>query len=265
MTRSKLLMVGAGRMAEAILSGIVKNKKNSFEIITVTNSTDKKKLEQLKHKYSIQASGDWESQLASHDIILLATPPHTHEDILKKLASKIDGQLIITVAAGIDPSFMEERLPRGTPVCWIMPNTAAQVGQSMSTYSCGKYVDKSHRKILSEILSSIGVSEEFSEQHVHDLTAITGSSPAFVYAFVEALEESAIGYGVSSEQARKLVVNMFKGSIAMLEEGHDLKDLIQQVASPGGSTAEGLEVLKKLDFSAIIKQAITATNNHARG
>lgn len=265
MAKSNLLMVGAGRMAEAILAGIVKNKDNSFETITMTNFSNKTKLEQLKQNYPIHISLDWESEITSHDVILLASPPHTQEDILRKLASKVHGQLIITVAAGIDTSFMEERLPIGTPVCWMMPNTAAQVGQSMSTFSCGQYVEKSHREILSEILASIGVAEEMSEQHVHDLTAITGSSPAFIYAFVEALEEAALDYGVTRDQARRLVVNMFKGSIAMLEEGHDPKDLMQQVASPGGSTAEGLEVLKNQDFSAIIKQAIMATNKHARG
>lgn len=265
MAKTNLLVVGAGRMAEAILAGIVENKLEAFGTITMTNLTDRKKLEQLKEKYPINISNSWEEEIPAHNAILLASPPHTHEDILKKLAKKIDKQFIITVAAGIDPDYMEKYLPEGTPVAWIMPNTAAQVGKSMSTFSCGQYVEQLHRETLAHVLDAIGVSEELSVRHVHDLTAITGSAPAFVYAFEQALEEAAVAYGVTPEQARKLVIEMLRGSIAMLEAGHEPKDLIQQVASPGGSTAEGLEVLKKHDLSGIVKRAVIATNEHARG
>ncbi|UCZ52353.1 pyrroline-5-carboxylate reductase [Bacillus shivajii] len=264
MKKTRILMVGAGRMAEAILSGLVTTDHPSLEKITMTNKSDKSKLTYIKDKYNVSISQKWEDEVKNHDVILLASPPHTHEDLLHKLNERMSNQLVVTVAAGIDPSYMEKRLPKGAPVCWIMPNTAAQVGKSMSTYVCGKHVQREHREVISLILSSIGEAGELTEQQVHDLTAITGSAPAFVYAFVEALEDAAVENGVTRDQARQLVKTMLNGSVAMIEAGHEPKDLCEQVASPGGSTAEGLKVLEKKGFHDLVKEAVRATNEHAR-
>jgi len=264
MTKNNILFIGAGRMAEAILSGLVSKTDNGFQKVTVTNQTDREKLERLKAKYGVDVTDNWMEVVERHDVVVLASPPSTQAQLLNQLSEKITNQFIITVAAGIDPSYMEERLPKGTPVAWIMPNTAAQVGESMSTFACGKNVEQKHREILMRVLSSIGEAEELAQEKVHDLTAITGSGPAFLYAFAEALEEAAISYDVAPEQARKLVISMLKGSVAMLETGADPKDLMKQVASPGGSTAEGLNVLTDRDLTSIVKSAVKATNDHAR-
>lgn len=264
MTKNNILFIGAGRMAEAILSGLVSKTDNGFQKITVTNQMDRDKLTRLKIKYGVEISDNWMTEVDKNDVIILATPPNTQAKLLDQLSVKIKNQFIITIAAGIGPSYMEDRLPKGIPVAWIMPNTAAQIGASMSTFTCGIHVEQQHRDILMRILSSIGEAEELTEDKILDLTAITGSAPAFLYAFAEALEEAAISYDVQPEQARKLVTFMLKGSVAMLEEGADPKELMKQVASPGGSTAEGLNVLKEKDLTTIIKSAVKATNDHAR-
>ncbi|WP_416151558.1 pyrroline-5-carboxylate reductase [Salipaludibacillus sp. HK11] len=265
MTKMNLLLIGAGRMAEAILSGLVSSKDRAFQNITVTNQTDRAKLERLKKQYGVEIAKDWSLEVANHEVILLASPPNTQDQLLRQLSERVTNQFIITVAAGIDPTYMEERLPVGIPVAWIMPNTGAQVRASMSTYACGKYVEQRDRDVLLQVLSSIGESEELTEEKVHDLTAITGSAPAFLYAFAQALEEAALSYDVRPDQARKLVTIMLKGSVGMLEAGGDPADLMAQVASPGGSTAEGLALLNERDFASIVKSAIKVTNDHARG
>ncbi|QKS72120.1 pyrroline-5-carboxylate reductase [Paenalkalicoccus suaedae] len=263
--KQKLLFIGAGRMAEAIIAGIVKTNPEAIGSITVANQTNQDTLHRLEETYGVATTTVWMSEVESHDAIILATPPHTHDAILRDLARVIDHKLVLTVAAGIDPAYMEERLPSGTPTAWIMPNTAAQVGESMSTYTCGEYVTAKHRELIQAILDAIGYSEEFPPQLVHDLTAITGSAPAFLYHIADALEKAAESYDISQEQARELVIKMMKGSIAMLEEGHEPKDLIAQVASPGGSTAQGLLVLKERQVQEAFKEAVIATNKHARG
>ncbi|PYZ97126.1 pyrroline-5-carboxylate reductase [Alteribacter lacisalsi] len=264
MKQTSVLMVGAGRMAEAVLAGLVKDRHPALEKITVTNRRDRERLKEVEKKYGVSVSDNGIGEAENHNVIILAAPPGAHGGLLKELSGKIDGQLVITVAAGIDTDYMEQRLPEGTPVCWIMPNTAAQIGKSMSTYTCGRFVDESHREVIRLILGSIGHAEELSVQQVHDLTAVTGSAPAFVYAFVEAMEEAAVENGVTTEQARELVVKMLSGSAAMLEAGYAPDELRQQVASPGGSTAAGLEVLKEQRFNDTIKAAVKATNDHAR-
>ncbi|UTR15666.1 pyrroline-5-carboxylate reductase [Salipaludibacillus sp. LMS25] len=261
---TSLLVIGAGRMAEAIISGLVAKEKNRFSSITVSNASNMQRLDRLKRTYGVHVTQDAIGKAASHDVILLAAPPEAHDHLLEQLKEVIDHQLVLTVAAGVDPAYIEARLSTGTPVAWIMPNTAAGIGQSMSTFTCGKYVDNHHRIIIDYILSSIGESEELSAEKVHDLTAITGSAPAFLYAFALGLEEAAVNYGVNRKQARMLVIQMLKGSVSMLEHNGDPQLLMDQVASPGGSTAKGIEILNEQGFASILKEAVRATNNHAR-
>lgn len=259
----KLLMIGAGRMAEAIISGLTENNEDIE--ITVTNNKNEERLNKVAKQFGIKSATDWRFEVNQAEVIISAAPPSTHETIFHQLAPLLNGQLVITVAAGVDISFMEAHLPEGTPVCWIMPNTAAQQQKSISTFVCGQHVADKHRKIIELILASIGDYEELSEQQVHDLTAITGSAPAFLYLFCEALEAAATSYGLNQDQARKLVTKMVTGSAAMLEAGNSPSYLREQVTSPGGSTAAGLKVLADLQFKEFLIKAVQATNSHARG
>jgi pyrroline-5-carboxylate reductase len=251
-------------MAEAIISGIQLQNTTNQTALTVTNKTDEKRLQLLSKRYGVHTVDDWRKSINEIDVIVLAAPPDAHDELLGELIAYVKDQLIITVAAGIDPTYMEARLPKGTPVCWMMPNTAAQVQKSMTTYVCGKYVTPEHREVIHYILESIGEHEELSEEQVHDLTAITGSAPAFLYLFCEALEASAASYGLSEKQARKLVTHMVSGSASMLETEHTSSELREQVTTPGGSTAAGLNRLLEQGFKEGIQEAIKATNAHAR-
>ncbi len=258
-----ILMIGAGRMAESIISGLL--KQNGELSITVANHSDDVKRIELANKFKIHETNNWSTAVEASEIIISAAPPSAHEQLFKELSPILNKQLVITVAAGIDTTFMQAHLPEGTPVCWIMPNTAAQLQASMSTFVCGHYVTSEHREVIEMILSAIGDYEELTEEQVHDLTAVTGSAPAFLYLFCEALEEAALIYGVSQEQARKLVTQMVAGSAQMLEAGFAPRDLRDQVTTPGGSTAAGISVLNDGNFTELIGEAIKATNEHARG
>ncbi|MFC5712438.1 pyrroline-5-carboxylate reductase [Thalassorhabdus alkalitolerans] len=264
MKKNNILFIGAGRMAEAIYAGLLRQSHPDIGRIIVSNKSDEERLHNQAKQYGVKQTTKWKEETDQVEVIVLAAPPGVHDELLKELAEVVDGQLVITVAAGIDPDYMEKRLPEGTPVAWIMPNTAAQVQQSMSTYVCGQYVNSEHRHVLEVILHAIGEYEELSAQQVHDLTAVTGSAPAFMYLFCEALETAAMEYGVTREQARKLVVQMAAGSAAMLQEGHNPADLRGQVTSPGGATAAGIETLKEAGFEELIKNAVQATNQRAK-
>ncbi|WP_257346965.1 pyrroline-5-carboxylate reductase [Pseudalkalibacillus decolorationis] len=261
----RLLMIGAGRMAEAIISGLTNQSQSMFSTITVANRSDENRLIELAEKYDIHTTTDWKSVISEADVIVSAAPPQAHDAILDVLSSVDFNKLFVTVAAGVDPTYMESKLPESTPVCWIMPNTAAQVQKSMTTYVCGHFVNAEQRGIIHHLLESIGEFEELTEEQVHDLTAITGSAPAFLYLFGEALEQAAVAYGLSGNQARKLVTNMISGSAAMLESGVEANELRDQVTTPGGSTAAGVEVLENGSFIKLVQKAVSATNAHARG
>ncbi len=175
---------------------------------------------------------DWKASISNSDVILLAVPPAAHVALFAEISTYLENQLVITVAAGIDPATMEAHLPEGTPVCWMMPNTAALVQKSMTSFACGKNVDQSHRAVIVEILQAIREYEELTEEKVHNLTAITGSAPAFLYLFSEALEEAAISYGVTKRQAQYLVTKMIAGSAAMLDTGTPVETLRESGYDP---------------------------------
>lgn len=263
--KHRILFIGAGRMAEAIFAGLLTTSKEYIEKIIVSNRSNIEKLTQLQTQYDLSITTDWKQHIKSVDTIVLAMPPVAHEQLLADLSPLLTDQFVVTVAAGIGPSYLEERLPQGTPVAWIMPNTAAEIGKSISLYTTGNSVEERHHETLQLLLRGIGTSQFCTEEEVHQLTAVTGSAPAFLYHFAEGLIEATKSYGIDEETAKHLVIQMIAGSAAMLQQNQDPAMLREQVTTPGGSTAEGLKVLYENNFSEVIQQAIEATNKKARG
>ncbi|PWK13397.1 pyrroline-5-carboxylate reductase [Tumebacillus permanentifrigoris] len=264
MSKQRILVLGAGRMAEAIFAGLLRTQREYIEEIVVANRSDKSRLHELQEQYGVTVTTDWREHVRSADTVLLAMPPQNHRDVLRELAPHLQGQLVVTVAAGIGIGLLEDLLPARTPVAWVMPNTAAGIGESISLYTCGQHVGPEQRDVLQMILAGIGEAAECTEQQVHDLTAITGSAPAFLYAFAEELEAAAQSYGVTPATARKLVAQMIYGSAAMLRAGSDPAELRDGVTTPGGATAAGLRVMEERGFSDMMQDAVRATNARAR-
>lgn len=261
MPQPSVLFIGAGRMATAVIAGL--SKTHDFHIIA-TNLRDQSKLDTLRHTYEIQTIPHWSKQIQDVEIIILACPPEVHDSLLAEIKPHITKQLVITIAVGYDVTRMQASLPPKTAVAWIMPNTAAEIGQSISLYTCGEYVSTEQKKLLLQIMDAIGQSQECTELQVHELTAITGSAPAFFYQMVYALEQSAIQYGIQPSDARKLVTQMVLGSSLMLQSGASPLELSDQVTTPGGATAAGLQVLEKYQFYQMMQEAVLTTNHRAK-
>lgn len=260
---ARILFIGAGRMAEAIFAGMIRNGQGYKDRIVVSNRSDEARLAALEKEYGVRTTASWTESVQDADVVLLAMPPEAHDGVLAQLGPLLDGHFVVTVAAGIGVEKLEAALPAGSPVAWVMPNTAADIGESMSLYACGNAVSGEHRRMLEDILDAIGASEECTEQQIHELTAITGSAPAFIYRMAEVLEEAAMEYGVERECARRLVAQMIHGSGAMLKAGGRPEELRKQVTTPGGATAAGLEVFAARDFESIVKEAVKAVNARA--
>lgn len=258
--KKHVLFIGAGRMAQAIIAGLI--KKEGLHI-TVTNSGNQERLDYVSNRFGVEAVVNWEDAVMTADVIFLASPPSSQELILKELSNFIKKQLVVTVAAGLGTGYLESLLPEGTSTAWVMPNTAAELGGSSTLYTTGQHMTEDQLDLLKVILRAIGEYEEVTEQQVKELTAITGSSPAFVYKFAKALVENACQSGVSEEQARRIVAQMIVGSSAMLSSGENPQELMNQVATPGGSTAEGIKVLEEGNFEGLIMQAIEACRKKA--
>lgn len=259
-----ILFIGAGRMAESIFKGILQPELPTFHPIYVTTHSNHAHLQGLSSRYDIHALSSWEEKINEVDVVLLAAPPSAHPGILEELASHITDQLIVTVAAGIGPSELEQGLPQGTATAWIMPNTAAQASASISLYAFGSTISEIQKELVLELVHAIGSGEELSEEQVHELTAITGSAPAFIYEFTLQLEQLAKAQGLTDKQARNLVVSMLAGSAKMLQTGLTPVELRDQVTTPGGATEAGLQSLERDQFSATLSRAVIAVTEHAR-
>ncbi|MFB4213872.1 pyrroline-5-carboxylate reductase [Shouchella sp. JSM 1781072] len=259
-----ILFIGAGRMAEAVFKGVLSQPEPAFSPVYVSNHTNKDHLHKLTQSYQIEIVENWTDVVANVDVILIAAPPSAHTGILEALHSLVDQQLVLTVAAGIGASDLEAQLPKGTATAWIMPNTAAQAGASISLYTYGSHVSDIQKGYVESLVSSIGTGAQLSESLIHELTAITGSAPAFVYEFVIQLEKIAQSFQLEQAQARELVVQMLAGSAEMLKAGFTPTDLRDQVTTPGGATEAGLKSLHQDDFEGSVARAVQAVTDHAK-
>lgn len=265
MKNPSILFIGAGRMAKAIIAGLHKTSRDQIEKVYVSNRSNPKRLQFLAEKFGVIKVQHWSEAVKDVDVIVLAMPPEQHEAILEQLKDYVKNQFIVTIAAGIGPSFLEARLPSNSAVGWIMPNIAAEVGHSISLYTYGKAVTERHKSQMSLLVNSIGKAQLCTEQDIHNLTAVTGSAPAFLYLFVESLIDMTEKLGVTKETSQKLVTEMVIGSAEMLRAGKSPEDLREQVTTPGGATAEGLNILSSGGFQQLIQEAIVATNKKAKG
>ncbi|SEN85602.1 pyrroline-5-carboxylate reductase [Amphibacillus marinus] len=262
MSNEKILIVGAGRMAQAIIKGL---KKADFTNVMVANKGNQERLEEVESRFNVDSTTQWQEHVSDQDIVILAMPPEAHEQVLSELAPVMTNQLIITVAAGIDVSYLEKRLPEGTAVAWVMPNTAAAKGESITLFTPGKNVSDEQEYFIEKILFSIGKFKKLNEQQLHALTPITGSAPAFIYRMALTLINKAKETGVSEVVAKQLVAQMIRGSAEMLNS--ELKctaDLIDEVASPGGVTAAALSVFDQYQFDQMMNDVLTACYERAK-
>lgn len=260
MSKSKIVFIGAGRMAQALIAGMY--QLNDLEI-TVSNNGNRKRLEKVSQTYHVKITDRWEDEVEDASMIVLAMPPEVHDPVLRKLQSLVGQQCIVTVAAGIDVDYLQSKLPSQTPVAWVMPNTAASKGESISLYAIGSAVNTDHEQLLQTMLESVGEYEKVTQQQIHQLTPITGSAPAFIYRMAQQLIAGAKDTGITEMQAQKMVAQMIKGSAAMLQTDETPISLIDQVASPGGVTAAGLEVFDQYQFDQMMIDVLQACYDRA--
>ncbi|GMA62500.1 pyrroline-5-carboxylate reductase [Alicyclobacillus fastidiosus] len=265
LTKVRVLFIGAGRMARAMVSGMVRQQGTIDWEVHVANRSNSDRLAELVRAFDVKAVRDWRTSAQQADVIVLAMPPDEHHKVLAGLWSIIrPEQLVASVAAGIGLSGLEAALPQGAQCAWMMPNTAAGIGESMTLCAIGDFVTERNRHRLDEILGGLGRSFICTEQQVHDLTAITGSAPAFAFQFAKALEDSATQFGVDPHDARNLVGQMMLGAAKLMLTGQEPLALAAEVTTPGGATAAGLAVLEQTHFAKHLQAAVDATNSRAR-
>ncbi|KIL35771.1 hypothetical protein SD71_10165 [Cohnella kolymensis] len=262
----RICFIGAGAMAEAILSGLIRKGVVNSEFLSVTNRSNESRLHELSQKYGVQADASRKSEFIKHaDILMLAMKPKDTAATLEEIrAFTHSGQLIISVAAGVTTDRISALLGHDAPVIRSMPNTSAAIGQSVTGLCGGAAAEAIHFETASQIFESIGKVFQVEEGKIDSLTAVSGSGPAFFYYFVEAMLAGARDVGLDERFATELVQHTMLGAANMLiQSGKEPSKLRVEICSPGGTTLAGLDVLQSRGFEDAIRLCVQAAARRA--
>jgi len=257
-----ILFLGAGSIAEAIVRGLVARHAAKPERVTVTNRFNRERLERLRAAYGVQAeqNPDRVRKLAAQaDVVVLAMKPaDAPAALLAYRGLFADKQLIVSVIAGLSIGVIRELLGNGRlPVARTMPNTSSSIGLGMTGISFSEGMPEDKQQLTLEMFRAVGDTVLTREEDLHILTGISGSGPAYVYYFAEALISGGLQGGLSQEDAKALAVSTLLGAANMIREtGENPAELRRKVTSPNGTTQAAIETLERYSFKEAVEQAV---------
>jgi pyrroline-5-carboxylate reductase len=253
----KVGFIGCGKMAQAMIEGMIKSKIVQPGAIMASAVTDET-LRSVKEKYDILVSRN-NIEVAKHaDILILAIKPNIHDAILNEIAEAVDEQkVIITIAAGISLEYIESFFQTKMKVVRAMPNTPSLVREGMSAICHNQQVNQNDLEKVLLLFNSFGRTEVMFEELMDSIPAISGSSPAYVYMFIEALADGGVKQGIPRKQAYKLAAQAVLGAAKMvLETERHPGELKDDVCTPGGATIEAVATLEQENFRSAILTAM---------
>ena len=261
----KIGFIGTGNMGSSIIKGILSSKFEKSENINIFD-LDKEKVNNLVKEYGVNTTNS-EKELAENcNIIILSVKPHIIPIVLKNLSGNVKKDtIILTIAAGISISVIENALGEDKKVVRTMPNTPAQVLSGMTAVTFNKNIENSEKEIIFKLLNSFGKSVEIEEKLMHVYTGISGSLPAYVYMFMEALADGGVLCGMPRNKAYEIVAQTVAGSAKMLlETGKHPGQLKDEVCSPAGTTIEAVRVLENGNFRGNVIEAVVACTEKSK-
>ncbi len=253
----KVGFIGCGNMGSAMVGGLIKSKFLEADDIIVSTKTEES-AKKLKDQFGIETTLDSKLVAKEADAIILAVKPFMYKEMISKIKSELSkDKLIITIAAGISISNMEEWIGKNAKIIRTMPNTPALVGQAMSAVCPNGNISDEELNYCVKIFQSFGECVQLEEKDFHAFTALCGSSPAYVYMFIEAMADAAVKLGIPRVKAYKMAAQSVLGSSKMvLETGKHPGELKDAVCSPAGTTIEAVVELERLGFRNSVIQAI---------
>lgn len=256
-------VLGAGVMGEALLSGLLRAGRAVDRLVISERRPER--VAELSEKYGVQVLENGDAAAAAQTVLLVVKP----QDMASLLAEIHDrlapGTLVVSLAAGITTAFLEQRLPEGTPVVRVMPNTPALVDEGMAAVSPGAHCEAAHLGEAEALLRSCGRVVRLAEHHLDAVTAISGSGPAYIFYVVEAMIEAGVLLGLARTTSTELVVQTLYGAATMLREtGEHPTVLREQVSSPAGTTMAALRELDDHKVRAAFLTAMVAARDRSR-
>ena len=251
--------IGGGNMAEALIRGMT--GEGMKEIMVYEPRPER--AEELARSYGIRTARSNAELVSSCSIIILAVKPQIMDAVIGEIAPGIDNRkTVVSIAAGITLSYLQSKL-KTDKIVRVMPNAPALVREGMSVMSLCECFTGTEINIVRSILMSIGKVIALPEKFMDAVTALSGSGPAFIALFIEAMTDAGEKMGLSRDNAAELAVQTAIGTAKLLETGMSPEKLRQMVTSPGGTTAAGLKVFEEKGLKGVVADALLAAKKKA--
>ena len=260
--------IGGGRMGEALIQGILKSGIIKAENVLVTDPVAERRA-YLTESYGVKTfdSSEDANVWSNCTTVILAVKPQIMKDVLQAAKSSVNNShLLISIAAGIKSSFLDTNLSGSNcRIIRVMPNTPAFVLEAISALSGGPRVTQEDMDTAVTIFDSIGKSVVLDEKYFDAVTGLSGSGPAYVFTFIEALIDGGEKVGLNKSDAELLAMQTVLGSVKLAMSSKETPaQLRAMVTSPGGTTIAGLHELETAGFNTIIMDAIKAATERSK-
>ncbi|MBI4399489.1 pyrroline-5-carboxylate reductase [Candidatus Micrarchaeota archaeon] len=259
----KVAIIGAGRMGEALATGLVASRTVNAKKI-VLSDPDKQKLKNLKRRLGIAIANSNKEACRKGNLIILAVKPSYVASVAEEIRRNVTKRIVVSIAAGVRLKRVESILKK-SKVIRVMPNTPCLVCEGTVAYSLGKKVNKKDENTFLGIFSGVGKCVRVSERQLNSITGLTGSGPAYIYLIANALIEGGKKQGLNEKLSRKLVTQLMIGASKMLGTCKETpEELIAMVTSPKGTTIEGLKILQRRKVKDALVSAVAAATKRAK-
>jgi pyrroline-5-carboxylate reductase len=259
-----IAVLGTGKMGEALLSGLLRSGVVAPSgVLAAVRRDDRAK--ELREAYGVEVFSAAEAASRAETLVI-TVKPQDMAALLSEIAGGVTaGKLVISVAAGITTSFIENRLPEDVPVVRVMSNTPVLVDEAMSVISPGSHAGEPHLRRAEELLRPVGKVLRIPESQQDAATALSGSGPAYVYFLVEAMVDAGILLGMPRSTALEMVKQAVYGAATMLRDSGEHPVILREaVTSPGGTTINAIRELEKHGVRAAFLAAIEAARDRGR-
>lgn len=257
MTANRIGFIGSGKMAQAMIEGIIKSGEINRRNLIASAATETT-LQNVQSRFDISVTLDNREVAKFADIVILAIKPEFHAAIIDEIRDSVKSDsMIVTIAAGITLENLESSFGRKLKAVRTMPNTPALVGEGMTVLCANDQLSETEKKAVDHIFQAFGETEWLDEKRMDAVPAVSGSSPAYVYMFIEALADGAVRQGIPRKKAYRLAAQAVLGAAKMvLETGDHPGELKDNVCTPGGATIEAVAALEQHQFRGAILEAM---------
>lgn len=266
MADTTIAFIGGGNMATSLVGGLLARDWPKENITAADPSGEARS--RLESRFGIMTHGDNVKAAESADVVVLAVKPQVIGEVARGLADTIAANeaLVISIAAGVTTEALSDRLGRNVPIVRVMPNTPALIGAGASALYANDEVSPEQHELAESLMAAAGETAWVDdEDHMHAVTAISGSGPAYFFYLLESLIAAGREAGLPEDLARRLVLKTGQGACRMaLDSGEPPEELRRRVTSPGGTTERATEILDQANVRDSIRDAVLGATERSR-